>query len=182
MIALEICLLFFFLPQTELQSYKYPPREPQRRQTWQRRERRKIHALQMPSGRTIPLAGQLMLNCGTGGSGRDLKHHFAWGNRHSPLPEDKAARRFISASCRTCSFWESSCEGTECFAVVVPPRAPLPGGRRARSSAAGQAARARGAAAVFLGGAPVLPLPAPETCHLPPPHAAFPCVAPFCLS
>lgn len=38
-----------------------------------------------------------------------------------------------------------------------------------------------GAATIFLG-APVLPLLASGMCHFPPPHAAFPCVAPFCLS
>lgn len=37
------------------------------------------------------------------------------------------------------------------------------------------------AAAAFLQ-APVLPLLASGMCHLPPPHAAFPCMVPFCLS
>ena len=79
--------LSIFPSSTELWRYKYPPREPKRRQMWLRGEHRTIHTLQMPTRRAIwnLLANQSLKQDWR--TGQASKKSFCVGENACPVPE-----------------------------------------------------------------------------------------------
>lgn len=152
---------------------------------WQRRVKTQSNPYLANAKRksNLKFAGKSILKARLGDRARTLKIIVHEGNRHSPLL-GRMLCGLVSDSWRPTSpsFLEAflvpgqSCQGTECLAVVV---ARLPVGRPSAHQCGRQPGP--GSRAAFLS-APVIPSFALGTCHLPPPQAAFPRVAPFCPS
>jgi hypothetical protein len=118
-----------------------------------------------------------------GGQREDLESHFAWGNMCSPLLESKCEGPVISAS------WRPLVSGQ---ALLLGCRMLHGGGSIVGSAAKRPACAWLCSLAGSQGSGSSVNLPWRSTCsslpsigNVPPstsPHAAFPCVAPFCPS
>lgn len=100
-----------------------------------------------------------------------------WGGNSFPSPGKQCCLSvYLGLLGALQSLEEQSCEGTECFAMVV---ARLPRSWPVLGSAMGHAASPRSSGSLPRSTCPSLL--ALGMCHLLPPHTASPCVAPFCL-